>query len=94
MMLTRSNPVALSVKVLVNGKLASHDAVVKPDKSWVVDLEPQTASSSNNITIVSSAGHSVVLTNVAFGDVYLCSGQVSTGPSLSKPPCACRVTAV
>jgi sialate O-acetylesterase len=65
-----------TVKVYVNGVIA-HDghATAVADGSWSIDLNPRGASPSNKVEIVPSSGSNITLTNVAFGDVYLCSGQ-------------------
>ena len=43
--------------------------------SWSVALDPQPISTGATIEVRTSSGRSQVITNVAFGDVYLCSGQ-------------------
>ena len=43
--------------------------------SFLFTLPPQPASSSHNITVSSDDGSVVSFTNVAFGDVFMCSGQ-------------------
>jgi len=45
------------------------------DGNWLFELAPQQASTGRRITISSTTGESVEFENVAFGDVYLCSGQ-------------------
>ena len=63
-----------TVRVQVNGEIAHKgQAIVTADGSWSVDLDPREASPSSKIEIVPSSGNPVVLTNVAFGDVYLCA---------------------
>jgi hypothetical protein len=61
-----------TVTVHVNGAFA-HEVRVGADGSWSVDLDPREASPSNKVEIVPSSGSPIVLTNVAFGDVYLCA---------------------
>eukprot|EP00056_Hartaetosiga_gracilis_P020600 m.20567 g.20567 ORF g.20567 m.20567 type:complete len:821 (+) comp8585_c0_seq8:86-2548(+) len=50
-------------------------AVPDTEGIWEVELAEQEASTGRTIAIKSSSGHSIILTNIAFGDVYLCSGQ-------------------
>ena len=49
-------------------------SVASVDGDWSVKL-PATEASFGRTIMVSDANSSVTLTNVAFGDVYLCSGQ-------------------
>lgn len=42
--------------------------------TWIVDLDPQNADTTANIT-VTSQGTVLNLTDVIFGDVWICSGQ-------------------
>jgi sialate O-acetylesterase len=46
---------------------------VMPDSTWILHLPPQPAGGPHDITIVS--GDSLVLTDILFGEVWLCSGQ-------------------
>ena len=61
-------------------RAASWNATVGVNGQWKVTLAPQPASTDHNLSIKfsSSPSHHRFLTNVAFGDVYLCSGQVRT----------------
>jgi hypothetical protein len=43
--------------------------------SFMFTLPPQPASSSHNLSVSSSDGSVVSFSNVAFGDVFMCSGQ-------------------
>lgn len=43
--------------------------------SWSVALDPQPITTGATITVAASGGRSQTLKNVAFGDVFLCSGQ-------------------
>jgi len=45
------------------------------DGNWVLELPMQHASTGRTISISSSSGETQTLSNIAFGDVYLCSGQ-------------------
>ena len=55
--------------------------VVSTDGAWELELEPQDACMSATLTIAVSRGQQktneeiITLNNVAFGDVYFCSGQ-------------------
>ena len=52
--------------------------IVPANGSWVVALPPQTASTEWTVTVTAGRDETKrtkVLKNVAFGDVYLCSGQ-------------------
>ena len=51
-----------------------YKVTVLPDGSWTVDFPPQQASVNRSITITGD-GETVTLSNIAFGDVYICSGQ-------------------
>lgn len=42
---------------------------------WSVKMDPQPASTGNTLTVSTSTGRTQKLSNVAFGDVILCSGQ-------------------
>ena len=52
----------------------AYKIIALPDGSWTVDFPPQSASVNRSITITGD-GQTVSLANIAFGDVYLCSGQ-------------------
>jgi len=62
---------------LITVAFDDHSASTQPDSEghWIVDLPVQQASTGKTISITSSSGESKTLLNVAFGDVYLCSGQ-------------------
>jgi len=53
----------------------TYKATSGKDNSWSIYLNPQAAGGPYNITITSTAGDNAVLTNVLFGDVWVCSGQ-------------------
>ena len=56
---------------------SSSTATVDGSGAWSLSLPPQPASTGLTLAVhFSATGRSSVLTNVAFGDVYLCSGQV------------------
>ena len=62
------------VSVEMDGKMWS--ATADAQGNWMLDLDVQQASVGRVITITGSGGGPpVVLSNIAFGDVYLCSGQ-------------------
>ena len=46
------------------------------DGAWQADLPMQQAGTGHTVSISDAMG-AVSLTNIAFGDLYLCSGQVS-----------------
>ena len=51
-------------------------ATAAADGTWVAALPPRPASRGRSISVVSSAdGASVNLSDVAFGDVFICTGQ-------------------
>lgn len=50
-------------------------SIANDDGVWSVNLPPQPASSGRTILIEDGVGTVIVLDDVAFGDVYLCSGQ-------------------
>ena len=52
----------------------AYKVLAQADGSWTVDFPPQSASINRSLTIVGD-GQTVQLTNIAFGDVYICSGQ-------------------
>ena len=70
---------------LAHGPLFS--AIVGNDGSWSVSLGVQPAGVGSTLTVSGSDGSEVQLNDVAFGDVFLCSGQVCKAPltSLAKP---------
>eukprot|EP00043_Microstomoeca_roanoka_P000473 m.27831 g.27831 ORF g.27831 m.27831 type:complete len:504 (+) comp10338_c0_seq2:59-1570(+) len=45
------------------------------DGMWEVNLPPHSEGSGFTLKISSSTGQTITLTNIAFGDVFLCSGQ-------------------
>ncbi|BFZ00309.1 hypothetical protein BsWGS_03347 [Bradybaena similaris] len=74
-----------SVGATVNAELVTptktytYSATVQPgvggaSGSWIVELDPQNADTPANIS-VTSQGTTLTLTDVIFGDVWICSGQ-------------------
>ena len=51
-----------------------YKVLAQADGSWTVDFPPQQASTNRSV-LIEGDGESVQLLNVAFGDVYICSGQ-------------------
>lgn len=49
-------------------------ATVDPDGAWFIDLPPQPASDGHSIEITDGI-KSILLEDIVFGDVFLCSGQ-------------------
>ena len=65
---------------------AAATAVADASGSWSLRLPPQPAGTGRTITLAwSKSGRSRVLRDVAFGDVYFCSGQVRAAPALPHP---------
>jgi len=62
-----------TVKVELDGKLVAH-TLAALNGSWHVELPVQKAGNGHSILIADSFDQ-VVLSNIAFGDVWLCSGQ-------------------
>ena len=54
-------------------------ATAAANGSWAVAMDPQPAGSGMNLTVSTKSGRSQVLSNIAFGDVVLCSGQSNMG---------------
>ena len=54
--------------------IVSVSTIVKQDGSWITELPPQEAGSDHKI-IITDRDTSITLEDIAFGDVYLCSGQ-------------------
>ena len=81
-----AGPPGSSVTVMVSGSpQEKHTVTVAKDGSWVAALKPRPASpaAGPGVTISVEAGAvHVELTDVLFGDVWVCSGQVSQ-PSVS-----------
>jgi hypothetical protein len=60
-----------------------------PEGTWNMSLSPQPASSGRKLTLsFETSRRQRVLTNVAFGDVYLCSGQSNMEVRPNKKPLA------
>jgi len=62
-----------TITVAFNQKNYQSTAVA--DGSWSVKLDPTAAGGPYSIVVASSAGDKVTLTNILFGDVWLCGGQ-------------------
>lgn len=63
-----------NVTVTLNDQKNIAFSFAKDDGSWSIDLPPQPAGSGHTLEI-SDGTSNVVLEDIAFGDVYLCSGQ-------------------
>lgn len=62
------------ISVAVDGKVSGPEAIADDDGRWMTKLEPFPAGGPHVITIQGKA-RQVMLKNVLFGDVWLCSGQ-------------------
>ena len=60
--------------VTVTVAAAKYSTTVSGNGEWEIDLPSNSASSSNTI-VVAGDDTSITLVNVAFGDVYACTGQ-------------------
>ena len=67
-------PPQAKVMATVTGPKATGAAVADADGLWVIDLPPQPASASEDI-LLTDGTTTITLEDIAFGDVYLCSGQ-------------------
>jgi sialate O-acetylesterase len=83
--------VGATVTVALAGGGSAKSAPAAMNGSWSVELPPQPAGAGHSLT-VSDGTTTLKLSDVAFGDVYLCTGQV-------RPKCrpliantsACRI---
>eukprot|EP00937_MAST-01D_sp_MAST-1D-sp2_P000500 g500.t1 len=65
-----------TVTAALDGEAAAATATAGADGSWQLRLAPQPAGTGRTLTLAwSRSGRSRVLHDVAFGDVYFCSGQ-------------------
>jgi sialate O-acetylesterase len=62
-----------SVTISIDGQKAG-SCTASVDGKWTVDVSSD-AGWNHTIKVAGSSGRSTVLTDVAFGDVILCSGQ-------------------
>ena len=63
-----------NITVTLDGSLANSSTVDSAGR-WLLALPPQPASLNHTITVTDGNTITITLSNVAFGDVYLCSGQ-------------------
>lgn len=64
-----------NVTAALNGRgILAYD-IAGEDGSWTIHLPPQAEGVGHTITLSDGSSQVVVLEDVAFGDVYLCSGQ-------------------
>jgi hypothetical protein len=54
-------------------------ATAHANGSWAVAMDPQAAGTGFTLTVSTKSGRKQVLSNLAFGDVVLCSGQSNMG---------------
>jgi len=73
-----SDDVGETISISIDGE-EIHEAstTVQDDGSWIMNLPPREASAGPHTLTFSGSGSTsaVTLKNVAFGDVFLCSGQ-------------------
>lgn len=67
--------VSVSVSSACGGLLHSAHTVASASGAWSADVAQKEAAASTTVTIRDDASSTITLTNVAFGDVFLCSGQ-------------------
>ena len=73
-----SDNVGETISVSIDGEeISEASATVQDDGSWTMNLPPREASAGPHTLTISGGGSAsaVTLKNVAFGDVFLCSGQ-------------------
>ena len=65
-----------TISVAIDGdEIGEASTTVQDDGSWVINLPPQEASAGPHTITLTSVMSTVSIKNVAFGDVFLCSGQ-------------------
>ena len=72
------------VTVALGGGVSAKSAPAATNGSWSVELPPQPAGAGHSLT-VSDGTTKLSLSDVAFGDVYLCTGQVRPNSRLLLP---------
>jgi len=70
------------VSVVLGGK--TYQATADSTGFWIVSLDATPAGGPYQITITSSAGESSTLSNILFGDVFVCSGQSNMQMTVSS----------
>ena len=73
-----SDDVGETISVSIDGEeISEASTTVQDDGSWIMNLPPREASAGPHTLTFSGSGSAsaVTLKNVAFGDVFLCSGQ-------------------
>eukprot|EP01043_Picozoa_sp_COSAG02_P057742 COSAG02_NODE_7063_length_3202_cov_13.393168_3_plen_158_part_00 len=79
----------LAVSVLIDGKRGSVGSATTAGGVFQVQIDPQPASATPHTVNVAVAGFpTVTLSDILFGDVYLCSGCVAPQPHQPPPPAA------
>ena len=79
----------VAVSVLLDGKRGSAGSATTAGGGFQVEIEPQAASTAPHTVTISVAGFPpVTLSDILFGDVYLCSGCVAPPwpPTRATPP--------
>ena len=72
---------AATITVSLGGSASSWKATVSADGAWTVSLGGQPPGAGHTLSVKCSDGSSAQLTDVAFGDVLLCSGQSNSTPT-------------
>ena len=64
-----------AIRILLDGEEVAHTTATT-NGTWAVDL-PQHKASTDHTIVIEDGATNFTLTNIAFGDVYLCSGAFS-----------------
>lgn len=65
-----------TISIAIDGEgIGEASTTVQDDGSWVINLPPREASAGPHTITLASSMSTVSIKNVAFGDVFLCSGQ-------------------
>eukprot|EP01043_Picozoa_sp_COSAG02_P076674 COSAG02_NODE_16405_length_1086_cov_1.403242_1_plen_305_part_01 len=82
---------AATVAVSLTGSASNSNwkATVAADGAWAVSLGPHPPGPGHTLSFKCSDGSSAQLTDVAFGDVILCSGQSNSTHARTLPGCPC-----
>ena len=75
---------ATLVNVTLDGAVVGSTVASSAEGAWAVDLPAQKASIGRTLAVSDSHGNQVSLSDVAFGDVYMCSGQSNMEMSVNQ----------